>query len=242
MDTVVKVMDLDVNIMDSETLNKRVEEYLGKDQLNILLLATSRLFVEAGEDESLRELLGEADAIIPSEESLVSMYPEGALERGGVVVNYQCLSDLLVFLSSKHYTLYCVTRDAKELQTLKDFFEYSQYNIAMVGGRVEQEFDDELIINEINGMAPDILLVDLDSPLQERWIMEHKTKVNSRLCVGVGGIMQHMLAGYGKIPPIFYALHLDGIYRKLVLNSKWMKKRVRKHFEKKVREFNSRKL
>ncbi len=241
MDTVVKVMDLDVNIMDGDTLNKRVKAYLEKDQLNILLLATSRLFVEAGEDEAFRELIRAADAIVPGEETLLSMYPPKALESGSVVVNYQCLSDLLVYLSPKQYTLYSVARNEKELQILKDFFDYSEYNIKMVGGRVGQEFEDELIINEINGIAPDILLVDLDTPLQEKWIMEHKTKVNSRLCVGLGGIMQQMLAGYGKIPTVLYALHLDGIYRKLVLNSKWMKRRVRNHFEKKVKEYNSRK-
>ncbi len=241
MDTVVKVMDLDVNIMDSAAFNKKVEEYLKSDQLNILLLATSRLFVEAGEDEGLRKMLSFADAIVPGEETLASMYPPDALQKGGVIVNYSCLSDLLIYLSKSHYTLYVVTHDEKKLKTIKAFFEYSKYNISVVGGRLEQEYEDALIINEINGMAPDILLVDLDTPLQEKWIMEHKTKVNVKLCVGLGGIMQQMLAGYGKVPSIFYTLHLDGVYKKFVLNSKWMKKQERKRFEKKVKEYRDKK-
>lgn len=242
MDTVVKVMDLDVSIMDSATFNKRVEEYLENDQLNILLLATSRLFVEAAEKEGLREMLSAADAIVPCEDTLISMYPPKALEKGGVIVNYQCLSNLLVYLGKKQYTLYMVARNEKELQTVKSFFEYSRYNnISVIGGSLESESEDERIINEINGLAPDILLVDLDTPSQEMWIMEHKTKVNTKLCIGLGGIIQQILAGYGKVPQVLYTLHLDGIYRKLLLNSKWMKKRERERFEKKVQEYRDKK-
>lgn len=241
MDTIVKVMDLDVNIMDSDTFNKKVEGYLEDDQLNILLLATSRLFVEAGEKEEFRKMISAADAIVPGEEALLGMYPENALEKGGVIINYQCLSDLLLYLSKKNYTLYMVARNEKGLQAVKDFFEYAAYGISMVGGRVGQELLDEAVINEINGLAPDILLVDLDTPMQEKWIMEHRTKVNTKLCVGLGGIMRQIVAGYGRVPAFLYTLHLDGIYKKLILNSKFMKERERERFKKKMMEYKNKK-
>lgn len=241
MDIKVKVMDLDVNIMDSNVFNKKVEDYLGSDKANVLLLATSRLFIEAGENEQFREMLKTADAIVPGDETLLGMYPAEALERGGVVINYQCLSELLVCLSKKHYTLYMVARNETELQMVKDFFQYSEYNISVVGGVLEEEFENEQIINEINGLAPDILLVDLDTPRQEIWIMECRTKINTKLCVGLGGIMQHMIVGYGRVPAILYPLHLAGLYKKFILNSKWMKEKEREKFQKKVKDFREKK-
>ncbi len=242
MDTVIKVMDLDVNIMDMDTFYKKIERYLEKDQLSILLLGTSKLFVEAAEKEELRKMISAADVIVPGEETFLTMYLTGEIEiKDSVIINYPCLSGLLTYLNKSHYTLYIVARDEKELQMITDFFEYSKYNISVVGGRLKKESEDEWLINEINGLAPDAVLVDLDTPLQETWIMEHKTKVNTKLCMGLGSILQQMIAGYGKVPAFLYTLHLDGVYKKVILNSKWIKNREKKRFKKKIEEYKEKK-
>ena len=36
-----------------------------------------------------------------------------------------------------------------------------------------------------------------------------------------------MIIGHGKIPAFLYTLHLDGIYKKIVLEHDWMKKKQR---------------
>lgn len=238
MDTVIKVMDLDVNIMDKHTFGKRVESYLESEQPNILVLATSQLFIEVAEREELRTMLLAADMIMPGEETFLTMHQTQGLEQTErVIINYNSLSELLVYLNKSHYTVYVVARSEKELQIITNFLEYSQYNISVVGGRLREDTDDELIINEINGLVPDVLLVDLDTPLQELWMMEHKTKVNTKLCIGLGGILQQMIVGYGKNLAFLYALHLDGIYKKIVLEHKWVKKRQKEKFKKKVMEY-----
>lgn len=241
MDTVVKVMDLDVNIMDRAAFRQKVESYLESDQLNILLFAASRLFVEAGEREEFGKLLAEVDVIVPEEETLASMAGQAAVYKNAVTADYPCLADLMAYLCKKHYTLYMVARSEKSLDTVKEFFAYSEYNISFVGGRMEQDYEDALIINEINGLAPDIVLVDLDTPLQENWIMEHKTKVNTKLCVGLGGLMQKLLSDYEKVPAILCKLHLDRLYKSLLLNSKWVKQHERRRFEKKLEEYKDKK-
>ena len=242
MDTVIKVMDLDVNIIDMDTLGKRVERYLESEQPNMLVLATSQLFIEVAEREDLRTKLFTADMIIPGEETFLTMYPTDELEHTKkVILNYNTLSELLIYLNKSHYTMYVVSRNEKELQIITDFLEYSSYNISVVGGRIRADMEDERIINEINGLAPDVLLVDLDTPLQELWMMEHKTKVNTKLCIGLGGILQQMIIGHGKIPSFLYTLRLDKIYKKLVLENEWVKNRQKQKFKKKVMEYKEKK-
>ena len=242
MDTVIKVMDLDVNIMDMETFGKKVEGYLESEQPNMLMLATSQLFIEVAEREELRTMLSTADMIIPGEETFLTMYPIEEVEHSQkVIINYKTLSELLIYLNKSHYTMYVVARNEKELQIIIDFLKYARYNISVVGGRIREEAEDELIINEINGLVPDVLLVDLDTPLQELWMMEHKIKVNTKLCIGLGEILQQMIAGHGKIPSFLYTLHLDGIYKKMVLEHEWVKKRQREKFKRKVMEYKEKK-
>ena len=52
---------------------------------------------------------------------------------------------------------------------------------------IEYDVDDDLVINEINGRIPDVLVCSFKSPIQEKWIVENKTKMNVKMCVALSG-------------------------------------------------------
>ena len=76
----------------------------------------------------------------------------------------------------------CFSDIVKEkMDSLSDSFQY-------IGEYVfENEIDDDLVINEINANLPDILLCSFNSPLQEKWIIENKSKMNVKLCMALSG-------------------------------------------------------
>lgn len=47
------------------------------------------------------------------------------------------------------------------------------------------------LIETINSSRPDLLLVGMGNPKQERWIQEHLEKLRVPICVGVGGLFDH---------------------------------------------------
>ena len=44
------------------------------------------------------------------------------------------------------------------------------------------------VIRRINAARPDVLLVGMGNPLQERWIHQHRDELNVPVCLGVGGL------------------------------------------------------
>jgi N-acetylglucosaminyldiphosphoundecaprenol N-acetyl-beta-D-mannosaminyltransferase len=69
------------------------------------------------------------------------------------------------------------------------------------------------IINEINAANADILLVALGAPKQEYWISSHKDKLNSKVCIGVGGTLD-VLSGRTRLAPDFFRRNgLEWLYR-----------------------------
>ena len=224
MDKTVQIMDLDVNIIDIDCFCQKIEGYLENDQLNVVLLASSQLFREAAENEYLRKLITRADALVPGEKTVLSLHHADLLQKGGIIVNYNSLVNVLEYLKKAHYTAYIVARQQNEIDYIRHFFKEREYNISVVGERMEQEFEDDAIINEINSLSPDILLVDLDTPLQEMWIMEHSTKVNVRLCVGLGGIMRQVMKEYKEPPYLIKFFHLTGIYNRICFHDRILKR------------------
>jgi len=66
--------------------------------------------------------------------------------------------------------------------------------------------EDEQIIELINRLNPDVLWVGLGAPKQERWMYEHKDKLNVPVMLGVGAAFD-LLAGNTSQAPAFLREH-----------------------------------
>lgn len=237
MDKTVQIMDLPVCIMDRDCFCEKVEGYLQKPKFNVILLASGQLFKEVFENEYLYGMISKADMIVPGEKAVLSLHHADLLQKGGIIVNYSCLADVLDYLRKTHYTVYIVAREKLEIDYMKKFFWDREYNISVEGVKIVHESEDDAIINEINSLSPDILLIDLDTPLQEKWIMEHSTKVNVRLCVGLGGIMKQVMEEYKEPPRLIEQLHLTKPYKYFRLRERFMRMRREMMFKRVVKEY-----
>ncbi len=83
--------------------------------------------------------------------------------------------------------------------------------------RVNQEKKEEEaeVIREINQWQPDILLVGMGVPRQEKWIVSNREKLKVSICIGVGGSFDVLS---GRIPraPLWMQRHgMEWIYRSI---------------------------
>jgi len=85
-----------------------------------------------------------------------------------------------------------------------------------VAGCADGYFDAEkeaAIIADINEKRPDVLLVCLGAPKQEKWIDAHREMLNTHVCMGLGGSLD-VLAGNVKRAPLFFQkTGLEWFYR-----------------------------
>lgn len=56
------------------------------------------------------------------------------------------------------------------------------------------------VISMINAAAPDMLLVAMGNPLQERWIHAHRPALRVPVCIGVGGLINHWAGDLQRAP------------------------------------------
>jgi N-acetylglucosaminyldiphosphoundecaprenol N-acetyl-beta-D-mannosaminyltransferase len=58
----------------------------------------------------------------------------------------------------------------------------------------------EQVVDQINAARPDLLLVGMGNPLQERWIHRHQPRLNVPLAVAVGGLFDYWSGGLERAP------------------------------------------
>ena len=73
--------------------------------------------------------------------------------------------------------------------------------------------DDTLLIGQINAVKPDLLLVCLGSPKQELWMAQNLSRLNVRLCAGLGGSLDIFAGRAKRAPAFFLKFGLEWFYR-----------------------------
>lgn len=86
-------------------------------------------------------------------------------------------------------------------------------NINLVGSSNGYAFDKEKVFDEILKLEPDIVLVALGIPEQEKLIYKYFYKFKKGIFMGVGGSFD-IISGYKKrAPQLFIKLNLEWLYR-----------------------------
>lgn len=216
----VKIFNIDFK----EAINI-ANKFLKEERNHSIITPNTEIVMAAKDDEELRYIINGADLVIPDGIGLIygsKMRGHPLKER---VTGYDVSMELLKILNESGGSLYMLggkpgVTDKAEEKIKKDY-----ENINIVGHHhgyfkgihrgMKGDPEELEIIEEINSLKPDIIFLGLGFPKQEMFINEYKDKLNSKIIIGNGGVMD-ILAGNIKIAPkIFIKLHLEWFYRLL---------------------------
>lgn len=91
--------------------------------------------------------------------------------------------------------------------------EYSLINIVGTRDGYFSPEENDMVVNEINSTSPDLVLVCLGAPKQEKWIFENREKLNCHVMMGVGGTVDVLAGTAERAPDIWCDLGFEWLYR-----------------------------
>ena len=185
--------DIELNIYDANELNAILKEYISNDSCNVIFTVSDKNLEMAKEDEEFNECLLKADLLLSSSNFKNEESSEG--NEAGVDVEIinkiasdeevDALSMMLLTDDSNFADIYDVKMEEVFAEN-----EYAEY----VGNCViSEDMDDDLFINEINGRLPDVLVCVCESPVQEKWIMQNKSKLSVKIILALTGEKEEFL-------------------------------------------------
>lgn len=162
-------------------------------------------YTVAKKDIDFRKALQESDILLPDGVSVVI----GAKILGNQRINKIAGYDLFLylidclnqkggscfFLGSKQSTLNKIT---KRLDLEFPNVEVKTYSPPYK--EIFSEKDNAEMCDQINNFNPDVLFVGMTAPKQEKWVHEHKNKLNARIICSIGAVFD-FYAGTSQRPP-----------------------------------------
>lgn len=194
-----------------------VECFLDENKCHTVFTPNPEIVMAARKDSDFMKILNEADLVVPDGIGVViaSKFTKEKLKER--VAGYDLVQGVFEKIKNKRYTVYFFGGAPGVVEEAKAKMEALHKGIKIVGVH-DGYFDanqEKLIIEDIKNKKPDILLVGLGAPKQEKWIYEHKDELPVKVCIGVGGSFDGMSGKVKRAPKIFIKLGLEWFYRLL---------------------------
>lgn len=193
---------------------KILNENLKNNKKMFIVTANPETFMMSENDEEMKKLLLDNDTIlVPDGIGIVKaarMLDYDIKER---IPGIDIANKLLELGNKEKKSVYLFGAKPEVIEAMKEGLKNNYPNLVIVGTSDGYVKDKNKVFDKIVKEKPDIVLVALGIPLQEKLIYKHLNKFDKGIFVGVGGSFD-VISGYKKrAPKIFIKLNLEWLYR-----------------------------
>lgn len=194
--------------------HKLMIENLENDSKMFIVTANPETFMKSVYDKEIETLLLDKDAtLVPDGIGIVKasrMLDYDIKERiTGVDIAYK----LLEYGNDLGKSIYLFGSKQEVIDDLVKVINNDYPNLKIVGSKNGYEKNKDKIFDDIKKKEPDIVLVALGIPAQEKLIYKHLDKFKKGIFVGVGGSFDVISGHKKRAPKIFIKLNLEWLYR-----------------------------
>lgn len=125
--------------------------------------------------------------------------------------------DLAAFCEKENLSMYFLGNKEGIAEEAKYRLQEKHPNLNVVGthhGYFKKEGEkNEAVVERINQLKPDILVVGFGMPLQERWIIENREKLNAGIIMTGGNCFNFLAGEESRAPEWMHENGLEWLYR-----------------------------
>lgn len=193
---------------------EEMEDSLKNDKKRFIVTANPETFMIGEKDRGMAEILLDQDvSVVPDGIGIVKaaqMLDYNITERiTGIDIAYRLL-DAGHRMGKKIY-LFGARQDV--VDDMKEVLVRNYPKLEIVGSQNGYVKEKDAVFSDIKEKCPDIVLVALGIPLQEKLIYKHFDEFDKGIFVGVGGSFDVISGHKKRAPRIFIKLKLEWLYR-----------------------------
>ena len=188
MNEKIEVMGVGLNIETYQELSPVLEQYFKDSQLHTICAVSMRMLMMAQKDCSIKETLNRCDLALPGE---VEILAQGNVKEAKLVKEIKenlFFKNFIEWLIEQDKKLYLIGETDFQVTELKHYL-LKQYPEAAVCGTGALADGKELyaLMNEINVLAPDVILSVIPSPNQENFVDDRRSMLDAKVFYGLNG-------------------------------------------------------
>lgn len=205
------ILNINFDVIQIDDATQKLINAIENNEKCFVVTPNPEIVMIAQKDLELKKIINSADLVIADGIGIVLASKFNKIKIKNRVAGYDLVQKF--FSMSKNYKIYFLGSSSQIIELAKKNMQEKFKNINIVGAHNGFFDNEEEIINQINLLNPDVLLVGMGAPKQEKWIYKYKDKLNAKVFIGIGGSFDVMSGKIKRAPTIFQKLDLEWLYR-----------------------------
>ena len=209
---------------EEKEFNKIIHNNLVKNKKMFIVTANPETMMKSETDTELNKLLNDKETIlVPDGIGVVKASKMIGYDVKERIAGIDIANTLLNYGNELKKTIYLFGSKQEVIDSMKDVLKEKYPNLKLVGSSNGYVQDKDKVFEEMSKLKPDIVLVALGIPVQEKLIYKHLPLFDKGIFVGVGGSFDVISGHKKRAPKLFIKLNLEWLYR-IICEPKRMKR------------------
>lgn len=213
----IEVLNVKIDVVTMKEAVENVEGFIAQKTPHLVVTPNAEIIMMANQDKHFAQIIENADLVVPDGAGVVWAARYNGDPMPERVAGYDLVQNLLQEAASKKYRIYMLGGAPGIVDKAKESAEKRYPGVQIVGIRhgffTKQEEPE--IVNDIITYHPDILLVALGVPRQEKWLAEYMDQIKAPVAIGVGGTFDVMAGAVRRAPLWMQNANLEWLHRLL---------------------------
>lgn len=199
---------------EEKEFNKIIYNNLKNNKKMFIVTANPETLMMSEKDMELNNLLNDKDTIlVPDGIGVVKALKILNYDVKERIAGIDISNTLLEYGNKLKKSIYLFGSKQDVIDSMKDVINNKYSNLELVGSSNGYVSDRDEVFSEIKKLKPDIILVALGIPMQEKLIYKHLKDFDKGIFVGVGGSFDVISGHKKRAPKVFIKLNLEWLYR-----------------------------
>ncbi len=212
---VCNILGVEIDRLTIKEMLDKVEGFIGEKLAHEIYYVNSDCINRFFLDKKYRLIVKNADLVYPDGMGVVwaSRFTQAPLKERVNLGDF--LPQLCSLCAQKGYSVYILAGAEGVAQEAANNLRknFPGLNIKGVHHGFFDEKEESAIIDEINALRPDVLLVGMGVPKQEKWIHRNKRRLNTAVLWGVGALFDYYSLRIKRAPVWMRQTGLEWLFR-----------------------------
>lgn len=193
---------------------KLIDNKLKKEEKTFIITANPETYMLSTTDNTINEIVhNKNNLIVPDGIAIVKTANYLGLNIKERITGVEIAEHLLEIANKNKYKVYLFGATKEVINNFEEVIKEKYSNVNLIGTENGYVKDKNKVMNRIKDLEPDIIMVALGIPLQEKLIYEHLNDFKKGIFIGVGGSFDVLSGSKKRAPKIFIKLNLEWLYR-----------------------------
>ena len=192
---------------------KELDNDLNSKKKRFIITVNPETLMMSEKDKELENILDGNYSFVPDGIAVVKAARKLGINVNERITGIDIAEYLLNVANENSYSIYLFGAKEEVINLLVDKIKNEYQNIKILGYSNGYVDDYDKVMKKIVKLNPDICMVALGIPLQEKLIYKYFKEVKKGIYIGVGGSFDVLSGSKKRAPKIFIKLNLEWLYR-----------------------------